>query len=139
MGVVLTSAGGALAKMLLPFRLGVGGVIGDGSQYMSWIALDDVIGALHHVLITEDVRGPVNIVTPTPVTNHEFTKTLGRVLKRPTVLPVPAFAARLGFGEMADELLLASTRVEPRRLLATGYEFRYPTLEEALRQVLGKA
>ncbi|MGE0682661.1 MAG: TIGR01777 family oxidoreductase [Candidatus Binatia bacterium] len=137
-GVVLTPAGGALAKMLLPFRLGIGGVIGDGAQYMSWITLDDVVGALHHVLITEDMRGPVNIVAPTPVTNHEFTKTLGRVLKRPTVVPIPAFAVRLGFGEMADELLLASTRVEPRRLLATGYEFRYPTLEEALRQVLGK-
>lgn len=138
MGVVLTPAGGALAKMLLPFQLGVGGVVGGGLQYMSWIAFDDVLGALHHVLMTEGVHGPVNIVGPTPVTNHEFTKTLGRVLKRPTVLPLPTLAARLGFGEMADELLLASTRVEPRQLLATGYEFRSPTLEAALRQVLGK-
>jgi hypothetical protein len=124
--------------MLLPFRLGIGGVVGDGSQYMSWIALADVIDALHHVLMTENIQGPVNIVAPTPVTNREFTKTLGCVLKRPTVLPFPAFAIRLGFGEMADELLLASTRVEPRRLLATGYEFRYPTLEEALRWMLGR-
>lgn len=138
MGAVLTSAGGALAKMLLPFQLGIGGVVGDGSQYMSWITLDDVMSALHHVLTTEDVQGAVNIVAPTPVTNREFTKTLGRVLKRPTILPVPAFAVRLGFGEMADELLLASTRVEPKRLLETRYEFRYPTLEEALRHVLGR-
>lgn len=137
-GIALTPAGGAFTKMLLPFRLGIGGVVGDGSQYMSWIALADVIDALHHVLMTENIQGPVNIVAPTPVTNREFTKTLGCVLKRPTVLPFPAFAIRLGFGEMADELLLASTRVEPRRLLATGYEFRYPTLEEALRWMLGR-
>ena len=110
-------------------------------SYGTWavtINLDDVIGALPHVLTTGDLRGAVNVVAPTPVTNHEFTRTLGRVLKRPTLLPLPAFAARLGLGEMADALLLASTRMEPQRLLAAGYAFRYPTLEDALRHMLGK-
>ncbi len=138
-GVVLSPAGGALAKMLLPFKLGIGGVIGSGKQYMSWIALDDVIGAIHHVLTTHTLHGPVNLVAPYPVTNSEFTKTLGRVLQRPTLLPMPAAAARLAFGEMADELLLASTRVEPKQLLATGYTFHYPELEDALRHVLGRS
>ena len=138
-GIVLSPAGGALAKMLLPFRLGVGGVIGSGQQYMSWVALDDVVGAAHHALVTDTLQGPVNAVAPYPVTNREFTKTLGRVLRRPTFLPMPAFAARLALGEMADALLLASTRVEPKRLLATGYSFRYSELEDALRHVLGRA
>jgi hypothetical protein len=139
LGIVLGAAGGALAKMLLPFKLGVGGVIGSGKQYMSWITLDDVVGAIHHALITEALHGPVNAVAPYPATNIEFTKTLGRVLGRPTLFPMPAFAARLAFGEMADALLLASTRVEPKRLLATDYTFRHPELEDALRHVLGKA
>jgi uncharacterized protein len=138
-GIVLSPAGGALAKMLLPFKLGLGGVIGSGSQYMSWIALDDVAGVIAHALVTDTLQGPVNAVAPYPVTNREFTKTLGRVLKRPTVFPLPGFAARLAFGEMADALLLASTRVEPKRLLATQYVFRYPELEDALRHLLGKA
>jgi len=138
-GIVLSAHGGALAKMLFPFKLGVGGVIGSGAQYMSWIALDDVVGAIHHTLITDELRGPVNAVAPYPVTNREFTKTLGRVLRRPTLFPMPALAARLAFGEMADELLLASTRVEPKRLLATGYAFCYPELEAALPHVLGRA
>ncbi|MBI3245858.1 MAG: TIGR01777 family protein [Deltaproteobacteria bacterium] len=136
LGIVLAAHGGALAKMLPPFRFGLGGVLGDGSQYMSWIALDDVVGALYQVLLSEQISGAVNIVAPNAVTNREFTKTLGRVLRRPTWLPFPAFAARLMFGEMADALLLASTRVEPRQLLATGYTFRYGFLDAALRHVL---
>lgn len=137
-GVVLSPSGGALAKMLFPFRIGAGGILGSGRQYWSWIALDDAIGAIHHALTTDTLQGPVNVVAPHPVTNREFTKTLGRVLGRPTPFPMPAFAARLAFGEMAEELLLASTRVEPTRLLATGYRFRHPELEGALRHLLGK-
>jgi hypothetical protein len=137
-GMVLSTNGGALAKMLLPFRWGLGGPLGSGRQYWSWMALDDAIGALHHALVTDTLQGPVNAVAPHPVTNYEFTKVLGRVLKRPTLFPVPAFAARLVFGEMANDLLLASTRVEPTRLLATGYVFRYPELADALRHLLGK-
>jgi uncharacterized protein (TIGR01777 family) len=137
-GVVLSPAGGALAKMLTPFRLGAGGVIGDGGQYMSWIALDDVVGAIQHVLLTESLQGPVNAVAPHPVTNRQFTKILGHVLGRPTLFPMPAFAARAMFGEMADALLLASTRVEPKQLQATGYAFGYPEAEDALRHLLGK-
>ncbi len=137
-GFVLSAAGGGLAMMLLPFKMGVGGRVGNGRQYLSWVALDDVLGAVVHVLASDALRGPVNVVAPHPVTNLEFTKTLGRVLRRPTIFPMPAFAARLAFGEMADNLLLASTRVEPSRLLATGYQFRFPQLEAALRHVLGK-
>ncbi|MSS72816.1 MAG: TIGR01777 family protein [Candidatus Latescibacteria bacterium] len=137
-GVVLSPKGGALAKMLFPFRMGAGGVIGSGRQYMSWIALDDAAGVIHHALGTGALRGPANAVTPHPVTNQTFTKTLGRVLGRPTIFPMPAFAARLAFGEVADALLLASTRVAPGRLLETGYVFRYPELEGALRHLLGK-
>jgi uncharacterized protein (TIGR01777 family) len=138
-GMVLSAAGGALAKMLFPFKMGVGGIVGSGQQYMSWIALDDVIGAIHHALITDTLHGPVNAVAPNPVINAVFTKTLGRVLRRPTLVPLPAFAARAAFGEMADALLLASTRVEPAKLQDTHYTFRYPELEGALRHVLGKA
>jgi uncharacterized protein (TIGR01777 family) len=138
-GMVLSAAGGALAKMLFPFKMGAGGRIGSGQQYMSWIALDDLLGAIYHALITDTLHGPVNAVAPNPVTNAEFTKTLGRVLRRPTLFPLPAFAARAAFGEMADALLLASTRVQPARLTDTGYAFRYPELAGALRHVLGKA
>lgn len=137
-GLVLSPAGGALARMLPPFKLGLGGRIGAGQQYMSWISLDDLVGVIHHALATESLRGAVNAVAPRPVTNLEFTKTLGRVLGRPTVFPLPAFVARLGFGEMADELLLASACVEPARLESTGYSFRTPELEGALRHLLGK-
>jgi uncharacterized protein (TIGR01777 family) len=137
-GVILSPLGGALQRMLLPFKLGGGGIIGSGKQYWSWITLDDVVGAIDHVLKTEALRGPVNFVAPNPATNHEFTKTLGRVLHRPTVLPMPAFAARLALGEMADELLLSSTRVDPVRLKETDYKFSHPNLEEALRHLLGK-
>jgi len=138
-GIILSPAGGALAKMLTPFRLGVGGRIGTGGQYMSWISIDDVVGVIHHALTDERLSGPVNTVSPGPVTNLEFTKTLGRVLSRPTVFPMPAFAARMAFGEMADELLLSSARVLPDRLGATGYRFRAPALEDALRHLLGRA
>ena len=135
-GVVLSPSGGALGKMLTPFRLCVGGRLGSGRQYMSWIALDDALGAIHHVLATDTLRGPVNAVAPRAVTNLEFTKTLGRVLGRPTIFPMPGFMARLLFGQMADEALLASTRAEPARLVASGFKFKYPGLEEALRHVL---
>lgn len=138
LGVVLSAEGGALAKMLTPFRLGLGGVIGDGAQWMSWIALDDVIGAIRHALATDALRGPVNAVAPAPVTNAEFTRTLGRVLGRPTLVPLPAFAARLALGEMADELLLTSQRVVPARLQASGYTFRYPALAGALQAAIGR-
>ena len=138
LGVVLTAAGGALAKLLLPFQLGAGGRLGSGEQYMSWIALDDLIGAILHSMRTETLQGAVNAVAPQPVTNLEFTKTLGRVLSRPTLFPVPAAAVRLAFGEMADEMLLAGARVAPARLTATHYTFRYPDLEAALRHTLGK-
>ena len=137
-GVILSASGGALAKMLLPFKMGVGGVVGSGSQYMSWIAIDDAVGAIQHALLTESLHGAVNVVAPTPVTNREFTKTLGRVLKRPTLFTMPAFAARLAFGEMADELLLASTRVESAKLISSNFQFQFPELEDGLRHVLGR-
>ena len=137
-GIVLTPAGGALGQMLFPFRMGVGGVIGSGRQYMSWVALDDVLGGILHALCTAGLSGAVNMVAPNPVSNAEFTKTLGRVLRRPTIIPVPAFGARLAFGEMADALLLASSRVHPARLRDGGFAFGYPNLEDALRHVLGR-
>ena len=135
-GVILSRDGGALAKMIVPFQFALGGKIGSGKQYMSWITLDDVVGAIYHALTNEQLRGPVNVVSPNPVTNYEFTKTLGRVLSRPTIFAVPAFAARLAFGEMADATLLASTRVEPSRLKESGFVFQHPELEGALRHVL---
>jgi uncharacterized protein (TIGR01777 family) len=138
-GFVLSKAGGGLATMLLPFKLGMGGRVGSGRQYLSWIAIDDVVGAISHAILSDSLRGPVNAVAPHPVTNREFTKTLGRALWRPTILPLPAFAARMVMGEMANELLLASARVNPSRLLASGYEFQFPELKGALRHVLGKA
>lgn len=138
LGVVLSPNGGALAKMLLPFKMGVGGVVGSGQQYMSWIALDDVVGGLHQVVVTETLRGPVNLVAPNAATNHQFTKALGKVLGRPTILPMPAFMARLAFGEMADELLLTGQHVTPKKLLESDYAFRYPDLEGALRHLLGR-
>jgi uncharacterized protein len=135
-GLVLSPAGGALGKMLLPFKLGIGGKIGSGDQYWSWISLDDVCSAIVHCIQTTTLRGPVNIVSPSPVTNLEFTKTLGRVLRRPTVFPLPALAARLALGEMADALLLASARVEPGKLTASRFSFKHTDLETALRQLL---
>ena len=137
-GVILSPAGGALARMLVPFRLGLGGILGNGRQYMSWITLDDAVGVIFRSLITKTLAGPVNAVAPCPVTNLEFTRILGRVLGRPTPVPMPAFAAQLVFGEIADELLLSSTRVEPIRLIATGYHFLHPELEGALRHILAR-
>jgi uncharacterized protein (TIGR01777 family) len=137
-GVVLSPEGGALRKLLLPFRLGIGGPLSKGSQYMSWIGIDDLVGAIGHALGTQALVGPVNAVSPAPVTNAEFTRVLGRVLGRPTVARVPALALRIAVGEMADAALLASTRVRPARLLESGYRFRHPDLEGALRHLLGR-
>ena len=137
-GFVLSADGGGLPKMLTPFKLGVGGRVGSGQQYISWITLDDLVRVIRRALEDEHLRGPVNAVAPGAVTNEEFTKTLGHVLGRPTLLPVPAFAARLAFGEVADAVLLASTRAEPARLKEAGYEFANPEIEGALRSVLGK-
>jgi hypothetical protein len=137
-GLVLSPAGGALGRMLPAFRFGMGGPLGSGRQPMSWIAMDDLIGALHHAIMTASLAGPVNATAPRPVTNREFAATLGRVLRRPAVVPVPAAALRLAFGEMADIALLAGARVLPDRLRASGYEFRYPELEGALRHLLGR-
>lgn len=131
-GVVLSKKGGALAQMLTPFKLGLGGVIGSGNQYMSWICLDDLLQVIVYILENATLSGPVNAVGPFPVTNREFTKTLGDYLQRPTLLPLPAFLARLLLGEMADEMLLSSTRVLPQKLIQSGYIFSHPHLKEAL-------
>lgn len=136
-GVVLSPDGGALAKMLTPFKMGAGGVIGSGRQPISWIVLDDLVRAIEFVLSDTSLAGPVNAVSPQAVSNHELTKTLGQVLGRPTLFPMPAFAARLAFGEMADEMLLSGARVEPGALTAARFEWRYPQLEPALRHLLG--
>ena len=138
LGIVLSRAGGALAKMLFPFQMGVGGVIGSGKQYMSWIAIDDVTGAIKHAIMTESVKGAVNLVSPEAATNREFTKALGSVLSRPTIIPMPAFMARLAFGEMGDALLLGSTRVKPVRLKESRYVFQFEDLKTALSHVLAK-
>ena len=136
-GVVLGAEGGALAQMLMPFKMGVGGRVGSGKQYMSWVSLDDVVGAVGHALATESLKGPVNVVGPNPARNAEFTKALGKVLSRPTIFPLPAFVVKLAFGQMGEELLLGSQRVEPARLMASGYRFHYPELEGALRRAVG--
>lgn len=138
LGVVLSPKGGALSKLLMPFRLGLGGRVGSGSQWMSWISLADAVGVLRHLLVAEALHGPVNATAPEPVTNRDFTRILGRVLRRPTPFPLPATALRLALGEMADRTLLASTRVLPSQLLQSGYRFEHPDLEGALRHVLGK-
>ena len=132
-GIVLSPNGGALARLLLPFRLGVGGPIGSGRQWMSWISLDDHVRAMEHALATTGLHGPVNLVSPNPVTNAEFASTLGRVLSRPALVPVPAFALELAYGEMARATILAGQRVLPKALLRAGFQFARPTLEEALR------
>jgi uncharacterized protein (TIGR01777 family) len=135
-GVVLAKDGGALEKMLMPFKFGVGGTIGSGKQWMSWIALDDLIKLIHFALENETLRGAVNAVAPNPVTNEEFTKMLGKALHRPTVLPIPTFAIKLMFGEMGETLLLQGARVLPKRLLDAGFEFQFSNLEEAMKHVL---
>jgi uncharacterized protein (TIGR01777 family) len=137
-GPVLSPKGGALAKMLPPFRMGLGGVIGSGRQYFSWIEVDDLVSIIEFALENESMNGPVNAVTPDAVTNYEFTKTLGRVLGRPTIFPMPAFAARLAFGEMADEMLIGGVRVSPHALTDAGFKFAYWQLEPALRHLLAK-
>lgn len=135
-GIVLSTEGGALAKMLPPFRLGVAGRMGSGRQWWSWIDLQDVTGAIMHVLKSTALAGPVNVVAPNPVTNKEFTKVLASTVSRPATFPMPAFVARLVLGEMADELLLASQRVDPAKLLSSGYDFQQPDLRSCLRAIL---
>ncbi|HEX9543765.1 MAG TPA: TIGR01777 family oxidoreductase [Pyrinomonadaceae bacterium] len=135
-GIILDANGGALKKMLPPFRMGVGGKIGSGQQWMSWIALDDVVRGIKFALANDSIRGPVNFVAPAPVTNARFTKTLGKVLSRPTLFPIPAFGVRMLFGEMADALLLSSQRVAPAVLQTSNFLFQYSQLEAALRHVL---
>lgn len=137
-GIILSPKSGALAKLLLPFQIGLGGIIGSGKQIMSWIALDDVIYGLHYLLMNESLSGAVNFTSPNPVSNYEFTKTLGKVLGRPTVFPVPSFMAKVVFGEMADALLLSTARVKPAKLEEAEFKFSHPNLEEALRYLLGK-
>ena len=135
-GIVLSKDGGALATMMTPFKLGVGGVVGSGKQWMSWVSLDDAVGIVNYALENENLRGAVNVVSPNPVTNEEFTKTLGEVLYRPTFLPLPEFAVNLVFGEMGDALLIDSTRVVPKRLLDSGFKFRYPEINSALENAV---
>ena len=132
-GIVLSGKGGALAKMLTPFKLGVGGRLGSGQQWMSWIAIEDVVGIIRYAIANEQVSGPVNVVAPNPVRNEEFTRLLAGMLHRPAIFPAPAFVLRLAMGEMADAVLLGSDRVKPDRMLAAGYKFRFEILEPALR------
>ncbi len=137
-GPVQDAAGAGLPKQALMFRLGLGGRFGSGRQWLSWISLDDIAGAYLHALTHDELAGPVNAVAPNPVTNAEFTATLARVLGRPAVLHVPAFAPKLVLGEFADEMLFSSMRIRPARLLETGYQFRFPELEPALRHTLDR-
>jgi uncharacterized protein len=136
-GVVLSPKGGALGKMLTPFKMGVGGRIGNGQQWMSWIDVQDMVDAIHHIL-QSDLEGPVNMVAPKPVTNAEFTQTLAGVLSRPAIFPVPAFVVKLAFGEMGETVLLGSQRVEPAELAAGGYQFRFSDLRASLENLLNK-
>ena len=136
LGLVLTAAGGVLGKMLPPFKLGLGGKLGDGKQYMSWISLVDLIDVVHRVIGGQDLSGPINVTSPNPVTNEEFTHTLGRVLERPTSFAVPAMVLHAMFGQMAEEVLLGGARVLPEKLQQIGFPYRYPELEPALRVAL---
>jgi uncharacterized protein len=138
-GVILAKAGGALTQMLPPFKLGLGGRVGSGKQWMSWIDLQDIVGAIQHIVGTDSVSGPVNLVAPKPVQNFEFSETLASTLHRPALFPAPAFAMRLAFGDMADELLLASQRVEPKRLLSSGYQFRFSEVRASVQHILQKS
>jgi len=138
-GVVLTAKGGALKKQLLPFKLGLGGRLGAGEQWLSWISLDDEVAAILHILTTDSLHGPVNVTSPEPITNADFTATLARVLKRPAVIPVPTPALQALFGEeMTKEMLLGGQRVLPGELQTSGFEFAHPSLEGALRHTLGR-
>jgi uncharacterized protein len=135
-GVVLSPKGGALGAMLPPFKMGLGGRTGSGQQWMSWIDVRDMVGAIHHILKNDLIQGPVNMVAPKPVRNEEFAKTLASVLSRPAIFPLPAFAVRLVFGEMGEDLLLASQKVEASKLISTGYPFRYRDLKTSLESLL---
>ena len=135
-GIVLSTKGGALAKMLLPFKLGLGGPVGSGRQWMSWIHIDDVVGGYHFALHQPEFHGVANLNAPRPARNHEFTKALGRAVSRPALLPAPGFALKLVFGEMAQDLLLDGQRVLPRHLEQAGFKFQYPGLDEALRDII---
>lgn len=135
-GVILATQGGALPPMLTPFKLGVGGRLGSGKQWISWVALEDVVKVLRTAIDNENLSGPVNVVAPQPVQNSEFTRVLAGVLHRPAVFPAPAFALRLALGQMADALLLSSQRVQPEKLAKIGYKFRYETLQSALQAIL---
>lgn len=137
-GIVLSTQGGALRAMLPAFKIGAGGRIGDGRQWMSWIDIQDMVGAIHHILKSDYLQGPINMVAPRPVTNAEFTRTLASLLSRPAIFPVPAFVVKLAFGEMGEELLLSSTRVEPTRLITSGYPFRFRELKTSLQAMLKK-
>jgi hypothetical protein len=134
-GIVLSTKGGALAQMLPPFKLGLGGPLGNGAQWMPWVHIDDIVGAFRFVIQNDDLVGAVNGTSPNPVTNTDFTKALGQALHRPAFLPVPGFALKILFGEMS-QILLEGQRVEPKKLLTTGYEFKYPHLPEALEDIL---
>lgn len=135
-GIVLSAQGGALGKMLTPFKMGVGGKIGDGQQWMSWIDVQDMVGAIHHILKSDLLQGPVNMVAPKPVTNAEFTQTLASALSRPAIFPMPAFVVKLAFGEMGETVLLGSQRVEPAQLVMSGYPFRFSSLRASLERML---
>jgi hypothetical protein len=135
-GVVMSADGGALPKMLTPFRLGLGGRLGNGRQWWTWVSVRDVVGAIQHVLNHNSLSVPVNAVAPNPVTNAEFTRILASVLNRPAIFPIPAFAVRMIFGEMGEELFLGSQRVEPTKLAASGYQFQHPDLKNALKEIL---
>jgi uncharacterized protein (TIGR01777 family) len=138
-GVVLGREGGALPQLALPFRLFAGGPVGTGQQYLSWISLADWIGVVQWTLTRNHVSGPLNLTAPAPVTNADFARTIGRVLRRPSFVPTPAFAVRFAFGELADALILGGQRVVPTRATALGYEFKHQTLEPALREIYGRA
>jgi len=137
-GVVLSSKGGALKKMLPAFSMGVGGKLGSGTQYFSWILIDDFVRAAYHLLISDNIQTPVNVNSPEVVTNFEFTKILGKVINRPTILPVPGIVLKILFGQVAEELLLSSSNAVPQILMGSGFEFKYPSLEDALRFTLKK-
>jgi len=137
-GIVLSPKGGALGAMLPPFKMGLGGRVGDGRQWMSWINVQDMVGAIHHILKNDLLQGPVNMVAPKPVTNADFTRTLASVLSRPAIFPMPAFAVKTIFGEMGEELLLSSQKVEPGKLISSGYPFRFRDLRTSLENLLTK-
>jgi len=137
-GIVLSTTGGALAKMLTPFKLGLGGILGNGRQWLSWIDIQDMVAGIQHILKTDKLRGPVNMVAPTPVTNVEFTKTLASALSRPAIFPVPAFMVKLAFGEMGETVLLGSQRVEPDKLVTGAYSFQFGELRASLVNALNR-